>query len=174
MLLLLLLLLFFKIIGLLLFIGPGLLLPTNDICNILNLILFQQSIAPVVLFRYSYKCNVLQGTVKGPMLVSVSLVLRKMQLLHPKWCLLRSLDNFLLKICKYFLFGNQISKWHSFEKKNIFDTFLVTREWHKTSYSTYPIQFTYIMYMLPVFSSHMPTDILPSVLFSVTPEGISP
>ena len=43
-----------------------------------------------------------------------------------------SLDNFLLKNVIIFCFGNQISKWRSFEKKKaIFDllfTFLVTRE----------------------------------------------
>ena len=42
-----------------------------------------------------------------------------------------SLDNSLLKNVIIFLFGNQISKWHSFEKRAVFDlnfTFLATRE----------------------------------------------
>ena len=41
-----------------------------------------------------------------------------------------SFDNFLLENVIIFFFGNQISKWRSFEKKAIFDlllTVLVTR-----------------------------------------------
>ena len=53
-----------------------------------------------------------------------------------------SLDNLLQKNVIVFFFGNQISKWRSFEKKTIFDllfTFLVTSpgKSHKNSYSTY-------------------------------------
>ena len=52
----------------------------------------------------------------------------------------RSLDNLLQKKVIVFFFGNQISKWRSFEKKNYFDllfTFLVTKESYKKSFSTY-------------------------------------
>ena len=48
------------------------------------------------------------------------------------WVFLCSLDNLLQKNVIVFFFGNQISKWRSFEKKGLFLTyfshFLVTRE----------------------------------------------
>ena len=47
------------------------------------------------------------------------------------WVFLCSLDNLVQKNVINFIFGNQISKWRSFEKRTIFDllfTFLVTRE----------------------------------------------
>ena len=37
------------------------------------------------------------------------------------WVFLRSLDNLLQKNVIVFFFGNQISKWRSFEKRAIFD-----------------------------------------------------
>ena len=51
-----------------------------------------------------------------------------------------SLDNLLQKNVIVFFFGNQISKWRSFEKGlflTYFSHFLVTRESYKTSFSTY-------------------------------------
>ena len=51
-----------------------------------------------------------------------------------------SLDNLLQRNVIVLFFGNQISKWHSFEKRAIFDllfTFLVTREKLQNSFSTY-------------------------------------
>ena len=52
-----------------------------------------------------------------------------------------SLDNLIQKNVIVLFFGNQISKWGSFEKKGPFLTyfphFLVTRESYKNSYSIY-------------------------------------
>ena len=52
-----------------------------------------------------------------------------------------SLDNLLQKNVIVLFFGNQISKWCSFEKKGLFLTyfshFLVTRKSYKNSFSTY-------------------------------------
>ena len=57
------------------------------------------------------------------------------------WVFLCCLDNLLQKNVIVFFFGNQISKWRSFEKKRAFVTyfshFLVTRESYKHSYCTY-------------------------------------
>ena len=54
---------------------------------------------------------------------------------------LYSLDNLLQKNVIVLFFGNQISKWRSFEKKGLFLTyfshFLVTREKLQNSFSTY-------------------------------------
>ena len=70
-----------------------------------------------------------------------------------------SLDNLLQKNVIGFFFGNQISKWRSFEKKGLFLTyfshFLVTREKlqkflqhishsHTYMYFAYPIDFFYL------------------------------
>ena len=52
-----------------------------------------------------------------------------MLLPHALWSFLFSLDNLLQKNVTVLFFGNQISKWRSFEKRAIFDllfTFLVT------------------------------------------------
>ena len=51
-----------------------------------------------------------------------------------------SLDQFLQKNVIIFVFENQNSKWHSFEKKGYFDllfTFFGHQERHKNSFSTY-------------------------------------
>ena len=51
-----------------------------------------------------------------------------------------SLDNLLQKNVLIFFFGNQISKWRSFEKRlflTYFSHSLVTRESYKNSFSTY-------------------------------------
>ena len=51
-----------------------------------------------------------------------------------------SLDNLLQKNVTVLFFGNQISKWRSFEKGlflTYFSHFLITRESYKNSFSTY-------------------------------------
>ena len=71
------------------------------------------------------------------------------------WVFLCSLDTLLQKNVIVFFFGNQISKWRSFEKRAIFDllfTFLVTRgklqkfhqhisHSHTNTYFAHPIGF---------------------------------
>ena len=69
----------------------------------------------------------------GPLLVPVSPCYRKIIVVACKiGSFLCSLDNLLQKNATVFFFGNQISKWRSFEKKGLFLTyfshFLVTRE----------------------------------------------
>ena len=68
----------------------------------------------------------------GPWLVLVSPCLKENVVatckIGPFLC---SLDNFLQKNVTVLFFGNQISKWRSFEKRATFDllfTFLVTKE----------------------------------------------
>ena len=65
-----------------------------------------------------------------------------------------SLDNLLQKNVIVFPFGNQISKWRSFEKGAIFDllfTFLVTKESYKNSFSTYLTHIhTYMYFAHPI------------------------
>ena len=107
---------------------------------------------------------------------------------HAKLCLfLCSLDNFLLKIAIVFSFGNQISKWRSFEKE-LFLTyfkfvFLITRERHKKSFSTYPtyiglhtriLLFLLTVFCLPNFAKLANLSYRPLwLLFSVTPSVYS-
>ena len=69
----------------------------------------------------------------GPWLVLVSHCFRENVVATCKiWSFLCSLDNLLQKNVIVLFFGNQISKWHSFEKKGFFwsyfSHFLVTRE----------------------------------------------
>ena len=60
----------------------------------------------------------------GPLLVLVSLCFRKNEIVTCKIVsFLCSLDNFLPKNIIIIFFGNQISKWRSFEKRAIFDLF---------------------------------------------------
>ena len=79
----------------------------------------------------------------GPWLVLVSPCFRDNVVVTCKiGSFLCSLDNLLQKNLIVFFFGNQIiSKWHSLEKRAIFDLiftfFLVTRESYKNSFSTY-------------------------------------
>ena len=78
----------------------------------------------------------LKGCGMGTLFVLVSPCFGKMYLSHAKLkkivSFLCSLDNLLQKNVIVFFFGNQISKWRSFEKKRLFLTcflhFLVTRE----------------------------------------------
>ena len=86
----------------------------------------------------------------------ISLVLRENEVATCKiGSFLCSLDNLLQKNVIVFFFGNQISKWRSFEKRAIFDLlshFLVTREKlqkflqhishsHTYTYFAHPIDF---------------------------------
>ena len=78
----------------------------------------------------------------GPRLVLVSPCFRENVVATCKiGSFLCSLDNLLQKNVIVIFFGNQISKWRSFEKKGLFLTyfshFLVTREKLKNSFSTY-------------------------------------
>ena len=78
----------------------------------------------------------------GPQLVLVSPCFRGNVVVICKiGSFLYSLDNLLWKNVIVFFFGNQISKWHSFEKKGLFLTYfshlLVTRESYKNSFSTF-------------------------------------
>ena len=78
----------------------------------------------------------------GPWLVLVSPCFRENVVATCKiGSFLCSLDNLLQKNVIVFFFGNQISKWRSFEKMAIFDllfTFLVTSgKSYKNSFSTY-------------------------------------
>ena len=79
----------------------------------------------------------------GPLLVLVCPCLRENVIVTCKTVsFLCSLDHFLLKNTIVCFFGNQISRWRSFEKRAIFDllfTFLVTREKTQNTFSTYLI-----------------------------------
>ena len=84
----------------------------------------QLLIASVSHFLQKKKKNstVLKGTRMGPMVVLVSPCFRERVNVTCKIVsFLFSLDNFLLKNAIIFVFGNKISKWHSFEKRAIFD-----------------------------------------------------
>ena len=77
--------------------------------------------------------NWLKGCGMGPWLVLVSPCFRENVVATCKiGSFLRSLDNLHQKNVIVLFFGNQISKWHSFEKKGLFLTyfshFLVIRE----------------------------------------------
>ena len=65
-----------------------------------------------------------------------------------------SLDNFLLKIVIFFFFGNQISKWCSFEKKKAFLTyfshFLVTTKQTQTFLHHISHLHTYTYFSRPI------------------------
>ena len=86
--------------------------------------------------------GLIKGCGMGPWLVLVSPCFRENVVATCKIeSFLCSLDNLLQKNETVFFFGNQISKWRSFEKKGGFFTyfshFLVTRESYKNSFSTY-------------------------------------
>ena len=78
----------------------------------------------------------IKGCGMGPLFVLVSPCFRGKCSCHMQnWVFVCSLDNSLQKNVIVFFFGNQISKWRSFEKKGLFLTyfshFLVTRESYK-------------------------------------------
>ena len=77
----------------------------------------------------------------GPWLVLVSPCFRENVVATCKiGSFLCSLDNLLQKNVIVFFFGNQTSKWRSFEKGlflTYFSHFLVIRESYKNSFSTY-------------------------------------
>ena len=98
-----------------------------------------------------------KGTQMDPLLVSVCPCFRGNAIVTCKIVsFLCSLGYFLLKNVTIFFFGNQISKWRSFEKKRLlltyFSHFLVTRErtqiflqhichLHTFTYFVHPIDF---------------------------------
>ena len=66
-----------------------------------------------------------------------------------------SLDNFLLKNTIVSFFGNQISKWHPFEKRAIwtyFTQFLVTREKTKILSAHIPLTYMYFAHRIDFFA----------------------
>ena len=78
----------------------------------------------------------------GPLLVLVSPCFKENVVFTCKiGSFLCSLDNFLWKKVIVFLFGNQISKWHSFEKRAIFallfTCFKSPGKSYKNSFGTY-------------------------------------
>ena len=84
----------------------------------------------------------IKGTQTGPLLVHVCPCFRETVIVTCKIVsFLCSLDNFLTENAIGFFFGNQISKWRSFEKEAIFDllfTFFSHHlKKHKNSFSTY-------------------------------------
>ena len=83
-------------------------------------------------FTTSNKMLLFKGCGMGTLFVLVSPCFRKNVAVTSKiGSFLCSSDNLLQKNVIVFFFGNQISKWRSFEKKAIFDllfSFLVTRE----------------------------------------------
>ena len=98
---------------------------------------------------------------KGPLLVLISPCFREdVNVTCKIVSFLCSLDNFLLKNAVVFFFGNQISKWRSFEKKKVTSDLLFTREktqkWflqhishlHTYTYFAHPIDF----FCLPNFA----------------------
>ena len=90
-------------------------------------------IACICILNFSKTESLIKGCGMGPRLVLVSPCFRENVVATCKiWCFLCSLDNLLQKNVIVIFFGNQISKWRSFEKKGRFLTyfshFLVTRE----------------------------------------------
>ena len=113
--------------------------------------IFSSLIFPVLFiyfFNYYFK-----GTHMGLLLHFVCPSWNETEIVTCK--ILCTLHNFLLKNVIVFFFGNQISKWRTFEKRAIFDllfTFLVTREktekfhqhishLHTYTYFAHPIDF---------------------------------
>ena len=76
-----------------------------------------------MLLQFSIKTHyVVKGCGMGPWLVLVSPCFREKCSCHMEnWVFLCSLDNLLQKNVIVFFFGNQISKWRSFEKRAIFN-----------------------------------------------------
>ena len=84
--------------------------------------LFIQKMSLIILFHHYLLLIDLKGCGMGPWLVLVSPCFRENVVATCKiGSFLCSLDNFLQKYVVVFLFGNQISKWRSFEKMAIFD-----------------------------------------------------
>ena len=98
------------------------------------MVLMQIAIITISLINLrNYMTNVYQGCGMGPRLVLVSPCFRENVVATCKiGSFLCSLDNLPQKNVIVLFFGNQISKWRSFEKKGLFLThfshFLVTRE----------------------------------------------
>ena len=124
-------------------------------------------------------CYVIKGTQMSRPLALVSPCFRQNVNVTCKIrSFLCSLNNFLLKNVFFSFFGNQISKWRSFEKRVIFDlpfTFLVTREitqkflqhishLHTYTYFAHPIDF---FFAFPILQKLRIYHVW--VLFRVTP-----
>ena len=76
----------------------------------------------ITVTRIRWKCPTLKGCGMGPRLVLVSRCFRENEVTTCKiGSFLCSLDNLLQKNVLVLFFGNQISKWRSFEKMAIFD-----------------------------------------------------
>ena len=103
----------------------------TEICTNNTLLLFCSVPSETFVFQ-QYEMPHLKGCGMGPWLVLVSPCFRENLVATCKiGSFLCSLDNLLQKNVIVLFFGNQISKWHSFEKRAIFDlhfTFLVTRK----------------------------------------------
>ena len=90
----------------------------------------------------------------GPLLVLVSPCFRENVVVTCKiGSFLCSLDNLLQKNVIVFFFGNQISKWRSFEKRAIFDllfTFLITMEKLQKFLQHISHSYTYMYFAHPI------------------------
>ena len=96
----------------------------------------------------------------GPWLVLVSPCFRENVVVTCKiGCFLCSLDNLLQKNVIVLFFGNQISKWRSFEKKGLFLTYFShffshQEKSYKNSFSTYLTHihtYTYLAHPIDLF-----------------------
>ena len=120
------------------FLDTGVLSHVNVVLSILITFSWFHSHANFCYFKGRETC---------PLLVLVSPCFRENIIVTCKIVsFLCNLDNFLPKNVMVFCFGNQISKWRSFEKKGYFLTYfsfsLVTRE--KTKHPSAHISLTYI------------------------------
>ena len=99
--------------------------------------------------------QVFKGCGMGPLLVLVSLCFRENVVATCKiGSFLCRLDKLLQKNVIVFIFGNQISKWRSFEKRAIFDllsTFLVTREKLQKFLQHISHSHTYMYFAHPIY-----------------------
>ena len=105
--------------------------------------------------------KLLKGWVMGPLLVLVSLCFRKNEIVTCKIVsFLCSLDNFLPKNVIIIFFGNQISKWRSFEKRAIFDLFFTffSHQGKDTKIPSAHISLTYIHIFCSPFSLFLPSQ----------------
>ena len=93
---------------------------------------FKGEYCPCLITLVERKVIIVKGCGMGRLLVLVSSCFRRNVVPTCKiGSFLCNLDNLLQKNLIVFFFGNQISKWRSFEKRAVFDlltTFLVTRE----------------------------------------------
>ena len=120
-----------------------------------NITLYVSELYPLSEWMWCHRI-IYKGCGMGPWLVLVSPCFREYVVVTCKIVsFLSSLDTLLQKNIIVFFFGNQISKWRSFEKRAVFGllfTFLVTREnlqkflqhvshSHTYTYFAHPIDF---------------------------------